>query len=220
VLQPVVRDLGIENVTSDIAQRNPHRDSYQGLPEQVGSRSVRDQIARARELFSGLSKGKLVRGYFSMSFMASSVRNYLQSVRVGFEALDATGKATTTQMEAEFNRVAGSRQAQEAFAQLETGNTRAYADGVEGMVKAIQSHLQNAGVGFEALDPTGQTSCREMEARFYEVVEVERTLAEAKVAMDLASRYQSVAYLRSEQLLKVSTQRISPVSRLRNALQY
>jgi hypothetical protein len=39
-----------------------------------------------------------------------------------------------------------------------------------------------------------------MEARFYEVVEVERRLAEAKIAIDYASGYQGVAYLPSERL--------------------
>lgn len=109
---------------------------------------------------------------------ADDIRSYLSRADLGYDVLDASGKSTDSEMRAEVRRMVKQRQlemAREHFAELRHSGIP------DTKVSLMESDLRDAGVGYEALDPTGKRTAEEMKA------EVKRRYLEAKLGAPLSS---------------------------------
>lgn len=100
------------------------------------------------------------------------------STTIGYEVLDTSGKRTDADMRAEVERRVKARyleMARESFAELRKS-------GIPDIkVDSIESELKAAGVGYEALDPSGSKTAEEMKA------EVKKRYLEARLGAPLST---------------------------------
>lgn len=187
--------------------------SVEEMRARVDKHSKRLHLIKARDILDALEKDDGERTYIETNKILLELISNLDASGADYSALDPTGNSTKEEMGKRVDDAAKRREIMMARRQFKNIQSRVdmrdrllfdTAHPIRDMEQSIRRKLATAGVGFEALDETGEKTAEEMEAEL-KVVCQSALVDEAKKA------YQEVVKFHSSYAKEILTVKVQMI---------